>query len=91
MLGVVPSTDPARPPTETALTERVLRWLDMLGLDPSRGSAPAGLTPACGLAGASHAWARQALPSLRKSPPTSTTPGACGVHRASRPSFHGQP
>jgi methionine synthase II (cobalamin-independent) len=59
-LGVVPATDPATPPTEGALTERVLRFLDMLGLDP--GSAPSlVVTPTCGLAGASPAWAREAL------------------------------
>ena len=33
-LGVVPSLDPATAPTDTEVTERVLRWLDMLGLDP---------------------------------------------------------
>jgi methionine synthase II (cobalamin-independent) len=59
-LGVVPSGTPATPPTETAVTERVLRLLDMLGLDP--GSAPSlVLTPACGLAAADAAWARTAL------------------------------
>jgi methionine synthase II (cobalamin-independent) len=59
-LGVVPSTDPATAPTETALTEQVLRFLDMLGLDP--GQAPSlVVTPTCGLAGASPAWTREAL------------------------------
>lgn len=59
-LGVVPSTEPATVPTEGALTERVLRFLDMLGLDP--GSAPSlVVTPACGLAGATPRWAREAL------------------------------
>ena len=60
LLGIVPSTDPATAPTETALTERVLRFLDMLGLDP--GQAPSlVVTPTCGLAGASPGWAREAL------------------------------
>jgi methionine synthase II (cobalamin-independent) len=59
-LGVVPSSDPALAPTETAVTERVLRFLDMLGLDP--GQAPSlVVTPTCGLAGASPGWARDAL------------------------------
>ena len=35
-LGVVPSTAPARPSPTRAVTERVLRLLDMLGLDPER-------------------------------------------------------
>ena len=34
ILGVVPATDPVTPPTDDAVTERVLRVLDMLGLDP---------------------------------------------------------
>jgi methionine synthase II (cobalamin-independent) len=59
-LGVVPATDPAQAPTETALTEQVLRFLDMLGLDP--GEVPSlVVTPSCGLAGASVGWAREAL------------------------------
>jgi methionine synthase II (cobalamin-independent) len=60
-LGVVPSIEPAIAPTATELTERVLRWLDMTGLDPAAVADRLVLTPACGLAGASPAWARQAL------------------------------
>jgi len=59
-LGVVPALRPAEPPTEKAVVDRVLRWLDMLGLDPES-AASLVLTPACGLAGADSAWARQAL------------------------------
>ena len=33
-LGVVPSLEPETVPDAKTLTERVLRWLDMLGLDP---------------------------------------------------------
>jgi methionine synthase II (cobalamin-independent) len=59
-LGVVPSVAPDRTPTERTVTERVLRLLDMLGLDPD--TAPSlVLTPACGLAGAGATWSRQAL------------------------------
>jgi methionine synthase II (cobalamin-independent) len=57
-LGVVPSTDPAVPPTEKALVERVARVLDVLGLDPDAVSDRLVITPTCGLAGASPAWAR---------------------------------
>jgi methionine synthase II (cobalamin-independent) len=60
-LGVVPSTDPASVPTDTVITERVLRWLDMVGLDPEEVAGRLVVTPSCGLAGASYDWARQAL------------------------------
>ena len=64
-LGVVPSLDPAAAPTDTEITERVLRWLDMLGLDPTEVGERLVLTPTCGLAGASPAWSRQSLKLLR--------------------------
>lgn len=60
MLGVVPAADPDTWPGDGALTERVLRLLDMLGLDPDSDSGDLVITPACGLAGASAAWARRA-------------------------------
>lgn len=59
-LGVVPSTEPASAPSDSVLTERVLRVLDMVGLDAAEVSDRLVVTPACGLAGASYAWARQA-------------------------------
>lgn len=49
-LGVVP-VSPARVPTDTAVAERLLRLLDMLGLDPES-AASLVLTPTSGLAGA---------------------------------------
>ena len=58
LLGAVPSTDPATPPTAKAVTERVHRLLDMLCLEPTPALV---VTPGCGLAGASPAWARTAL------------------------------
>lgn len=66
-LGVVPSTDPATAPTDTQVTEAVLRWLDMLGLDPEQVGDRLVLTPSCGLAGATPAWAKDALTLLRES------------------------
>ncbi len=60
VLGVVPSTDPRRL-TDTELTETVLRWLDMLGLDPEVVAGSLVVSPACGLSGASGEWARRAL------------------------------
>ena len=58
LLGAVPSTDPASEPDAKQVTERVLRTLDMLGLEPGSRLA---ITPSCGLAGASPRWARTAL------------------------------
>lgn len=62
-LGVVGSLPPAHDvvPGEVAVTERVLRLLDMLGLDPSASSPHLVVTPTCGHAGAGPRWARQAL------------------------------
>ena len=64
-LGVVPSTapstGPAAPLSDAQVTEGVLRWLDMVGLDPESAGDRLVLTPACGLAGASPVWARTAL------------------------------
>lgn len=59
-VGVVPSTEPEVVPSETSLTERVLRVLDTLGLDPDAVSDRLVVTPACGLAGATPGWARRA-------------------------------
>ena len=60
-LGVVPALDPAQPPAERAMTERILRLLDMLGLDAEEVHERLVVTPTCGLAGASPVWTRQAL------------------------------
>jgi len=65
-LGVVPTTDPATPPSDAQVTEAVLRWLEMLGLDPEHVGDHLVLTPACGLAGASQVWTRTALGLVRK-------------------------
>ena len=60
-LGVVPSTDPATVPTDKQVVERVLRLLDMLGLDRDEVVGQLGLTPGCGRAGATPSYARAAL------------------------------
>ncbi|WP_028659020.1 methionine synthase [Nocardioides insulae] len=67
-LGVVPSLDPAPDavPTDKAAVERALRWLDMLGLDPEEHGERLVLTPTCGLAGASAAWAGRAMTLTRQ-------------------------
>jgi len=63
-LGVLPAIGPGDPggvPSDTAVTERVLRWLDMLGLDPAEVRERLVITPSCGLAGATPEWSRRAL------------------------------
>ena len=60
-LGVVPSTDPEEVPSDARITERVQRWIDMLGLDPEIVRDHLVITPTCGLAGSGRPWARQAL------------------------------
>jgi hypothetical protein len=59
-LGLVPSVEPTVAADATALTERVLRLLDLLGLDPETVTDRLVITPACGLAGATASWARTA-------------------------------
>ncbi len=60
-----PRADPAAWPTDGEVTESVLRWLDMLGLDPDEVGGSLVLTPTCGLAGASRPWVRRALALVR--------------------------
>ncbi len=67
VLGVVPALDPARDPDEKQVVESVLRWLDMLGLDPATVGGSLAISPTCGLAGASDGWTRRALTLLRAS------------------------
>lgn len=57
--GVVPALDPPASPSVASLAAPVSRWFERLGVDvqPVR----IVVTPSCGLAGASPAWARQAL------------------------------
>jgi hypothetical protein len=59
-LGVVPNSTPSDRLSDRDVTERVLRLLDMLGLDPESASSLV-VTPTCGLAGADARWARRAL------------------------------
>lgn len=58
--GVVPSTGPDRVPTATSLADRVTA-LRRLGFTAQRVAESVIVTPSCGLAGASPAWARRAL------------------------------
>lgn len=60
-LGVVPAADPDPVPGDKVVTERVLRFLEMLGLDPSTAGDRLVVTSGCGHAGASADWARRGL------------------------------
>ena len=64
-LGVVPSLPPAATTSDAVVSERLLRWLDMLGLDVEALGGSVVVTPTCGLAGASADWARTALTTSR--------------------------
>ncbi len=58
--GVVPSTDTTSV-TDTALIARIAAFHGRLGFDEETYAERLVVTPTCGLAGASPAWARQAL------------------------------
>lgn len=62
-LGVVPSTGEL--PGDAAVVERVLRWLDLIGLDPEVVGGQLVITPACGLSGATPEGARRATELVR--------------------------
>lgn len=64
--GVVSGTASAVAPTAAELTVRVLRFVDGLGLGLDAVAPRLVVTPACGLAGASYAWARQAMRLVRE-------------------------
>jgi methionine synthase II (cobalamin-independent) len=64
-LGVVPCMAPDSPVSDSHVTERVLRLLEMMGLDPET-AAGLVITPSCGLAGADDRWALQALETCRR-------------------------
>ncbi len=64
-LGVVPATGEDTDVTEKQVTESVLRWLDMVGLDPATIGASLVISPTCGFAGAAQGWPRRALGVLR--------------------------
>ncbi|HWJ11076.1 MAG TPA: methionine synthase [Nocardioides sp.] len=62
-LGVVPTAGPL--PSDKVVVEQVLRWLDMVGLDPATAGEQVVVTPACGLAGATPEDARRATELVR--------------------------
>jgi methionine synthase II (cobalamin-independent) len=59
--GVVPSTDPSQAPSADALATQVRRFFGDLDRDAEELAGRIVVTPSCGLAGGSPAWAREAL------------------------------
>lgn len=65
LLGLVPGTTPARPPTLAEAAKPALELVDRLGFPRSLLAERAIPTPTCGLAGADSTWARRALSLIR--------------------------
>ena len=66
MLGVVPSTSPARPTSAEEIAKSAVAVNDRLGFPRSVLRERIGITPACGLAGATQEWARTAIELTQK-------------------------
>jgi len=64
VLGIVPSSDGVI--GEAEVVERVLRWLDMVGLEPATVGNFLGISGTCGLAGATQQWARRVIEISRR-------------------------
>ena len=66
VLGVVPATAPQRRPSAEEVATAVVAVTDRLGFGRSALRDRIGVTPACGLAGATPEWARTAIELARK-------------------------
>jgi methionine synthase II (cobalamin-independent) len=66
LLGVVPSTDPATRPTVEEVAAAAAKVTDRLGFPRAVLADRIGVTPACGLAGATPQWARTAIGLVHK-------------------------
>ncbi|MGF2944383.1 methionine synthase [Mycobacterium sp. Lab-001] len=66
MLGVVPGTDPQQRPSADEVAAALVAVTDRLGFDRAALRDRIGVTPACGLAGATPQWARTAIGLARK-------------------------
>jgi 5-methyltetrahydropteroyltriglutamate--homocysteine methyltransferase len=66
MLGVVAATAPHRPPSVEEVAATLVAVTDRLGFARSALRDRIGVTPACGLAGATPQWARTAIELARK-------------------------
>jgi methionine synthase II (cobalamin-independent) len=67
MLGVVPSTAPGARPSVEEIARAAVAVTDRLGFPRSLLRERIGVTPACGLAGATPEWARAAIELAQKS------------------------
>lgn len=70
MLGVLATTAPARPPSAEEVAGAAVAVIDRLGFARSELRDRIGMTPACGLAGATPEWARTAVELARKAAET---------------------
>jgi hypothetical protein len=61
MLGIVPNTAPPQALSMRQLAQKAATFTDTLGFDRSVLAERIGVTPACGLADATSAWARTAV------------------------------
>ena len=66
MLGVVPATAPDRRPSVEEVAKAAASITDRLGFSRSVLRDRIGVTPACGLAGATSQWARMAVELAQK-------------------------
>jgi methionine synthase II (cobalamin-independent) len=66
LLGVVPSTAPAARPSSEEVAKAAVAITDRLGFSRSVLRERIGVTPACGLAGATAEWARTAIELAQK-------------------------
>jgi methionine synthase II (cobalamin-independent) len=66
LMGIVPSTAPQRVPSAEGIAEDVAIVVDRLGFARSLLAQRIGVTPACGLAGATPEWARAAIELAQK-------------------------
>jgi methionine synthase II (cobalamin-independent) len=66
MLGVVPSTAPPTRPSAEEIAKAAVAITDRLGFPRSVLRERIGVTPACGLAGATAQWARTAIELAQK-------------------------
>lgn len=66
MLGVVPTTAPDRRPSDEEVARTVVEFTDRLGFPRAVLPERIGVTPACGMAGATPQWARTAIEITQK-------------------------
>ncbi|WP_075744255.1 MULTISPECIES: methionine synthase [Actinoalloteichus] len=64
LLGLVPGTEPTRPPTLREAARPALELVDRLGFPRSLLATQAVPTPSCGFAGATPEWTRKAMNTL---------------------------